>query len=370
MSNDNQPLIQVLVVDDSFFMRKMLKEVLDDASLGVSVIDAAQDGLEAIEKIKALKPDVVTLDVEMPKLDGLGALNQIMAECPTPVIMLSSHTGIGTETTLLALEAGAVDCVLKPSGKPFGDIRGIQLELVEKIKMAAKCKLRNRLLLKDTVLDSNVKIKNAKQSSLIPIIEQIERDAKFVVAVASSTGGPRALNELFSKIKCPPIASFVVVQHISIGFTKALARRLQDVSSFQFSEASAGEKLMGQKGYVAPAGSHLILTGSPGSFRFSFTDLPPRMGVKPSADILMSSVAKVSGNKCLGVILTGMGRDGTAGLKDIHSVGGKTYAQDEDSCVVYGMPKSAVESGAIDRQLPINIMADEINSFLSKLPTV
>jgi two-component system chemotaxis response regulator CheB len=192
------------------------------------------------------------------------------------------------------------------------------------------------------------------------------QSAKFLVCVASSTGGPRALNEFFGALQPHPLTAVLVVQHISVGFTQALARRLGEVSTFQVSEAFKGERLLGGRGYIAPAGQHLLVEGKPGEFLFQYSDVPPRLGVKPSADMLMSSVAKVAGIHCLGVVLTGMGRDGTQGLKDIHSVGGKTFAQCAESCVVYGMPKSAVDAGVVSRQLDLQPMAVEINDLLNR----
>jgi two-component system chemotaxis response regulator CheB len=172
------------------------------------------------------------------------------------------------------------------------------------------------------------------------------------------------LNEFFSKVARNPNVAFVIVQHISAGFTKALARRLGEVSAVKVTEAEEGKYLMGGCAYVAPGGMHLLVEGSAGRYRFVFSDHPPRLGVKPSADLMMTSVAKSAGKQCAGVVLTGMGRDGTSGLKDIHSAGGKTFAQDADSCVVYGMPKAAVESGMVDRQLTLPKMAEEVNALV------
>jgi two-component system chemotaxis response regulator CheB len=360
MPSENKKSIRVLIVDDSFFMRKILTEILDDSSGAITVLDSAQNGWEAVEKTKKLKPDVITMDVEMPKMDGLAALEKIMEDIPTPVVMLSSHTGKGTETTIKALELGAVDCVAKPTGRVLENARSIQGELVEKIKMASLCRLRSRAPaepLKPSI--------EAKKPKVVPDEEAPERPATFVVAVASSTGGPRALNEFFSKIARNPSAAFVVVQHISAGFTKALARRLGDVAFLKVVEAEEGNYLMGGHAYVAPGGIHLLVEGTEGRYRFVFNDHPPRLGVKPSADFMMASVAKAAGKQCAGVVLTGMGRDGTSGLKDIHSAGGRTFAQDAESCVVYGMPKAAVESGMVDRQLTLDKMAEEVNALLS-----
>lgn len=355
--------IRVLVVDDSYFMRKMIQDMLEDSSGVVTVIDTAQNGLEAVEKTLKLKPDVITLDVEMPQMDGLEALEKIMAERPTPVVMLSSHTGEGTATTIRALELGAVDCLGKPAGRVMENMKEIQGELIEKIKVASTIRPRQRAGsgLGKKVSASVVEIKEPQKGSPF---SQVEKPATFIVAIASSTGGPRALNELFSRLDRSPNTAYVIVQHISVGFTKALARRLGDVSCLAISEAQDQEILLGGHAYVASAGSHLVVEMSRGHYKAIFNDSPPRLGVKPSADIMMASVAKAAGKNCLGVVLTGMGRDGTVGLKDIRGVGGKTFAQDAESCVVYGMPKSVVDAGLVDRQLTLPKMAEEINALL------
>jgi len=363
MATEKTRTVRVLVVDDSFFMRKMLSEILADTNGEIAVLDTAQNGMEAVEKAKKLKPDVITLDVEMPKMDGLAALAEIMREIPTPIVMLSSHTGKGTETTIRALELGAIDCVAKPAGRVLENVKSIQAELVEKIKMAALCQPRKRQE-PQPLPEEGAGKKNGRISEPAPA--EKEGPAKFIAAVASSTGGPRALNEFFTHLERNASAAFVIVQHISVGFTKALGRRLDDVGKMSVSEAVEGETLLGGHAYVAPGGVHLVLEGAPGRFRFAFNDQPPRLGVKPSADIMMSSVAKAAGQHCLGVVLTGMGRDGSTGLKDIRLAGGKTYAQDAESCVVYGMPKAAVDSGVVDRQLTLTLMASEINHLLSR----
>jgi two-component system chemotaxis response regulator CheB len=366
MAPEKVASIRVLIVDDSYFMRKILQDILSDAAGLIDVVDTAQNGLEAVDKAKKLRPDVITMDVEMPRMDGLAALEKIMQEHPTPVVMLSSHTGKGTEATIRALELGAVDCVVKPVGRVLENVRAIQGELIEKIKMASHSRPRYRPSGLSESEAGRLTGNGSLFSSPSPSTIKTESLATFIVAIASSTGGPRALNELFSHLHKNSSSAFVIVQHISMGFTKALARRLGEVSPLLITEAEDNAYLKTGSAYVAPGGCHLVLSGAPGHFRFAFDDSPPRLGVKPSADIMMASVAKAASRNCLGVVLTGMGRDGTAGLKSIKAVGGKTFAQDAESCVVYGMPKSAVEAEVIDRQLPLASMANEINDFLSR----
>jgi two-component system chemotaxis response regulator CheB len=334
-------LIRVLVVDDSFF--------------------TAKTGLEAIEKNKLLKPDVVTLDVEMPHMDGLSALRRIIVEDPVPVIMLSAHTGKGTETTIKALEIGAVDCLGKPSGIPITDLESIKSELIEKVKAASVTHPRKR-----SEAELNMPDKPPARLKKETGPAAVAAPAHTLVAVASSTGGPRVLQELLSKIPAGFPAAMVIVQHITTGFTKALAKRLDECGALTVVEAEEGQAVLTGTAYVAPAGRHMTLQGGPGNYTIALNDSPPRMGVRPSADVMMQSVAKASGKYCLGVILTGMGRDGALGVKDIHAAGGKTFAQDAESCVVYGMPKAAMDLGVVDHQLPVPEIAAEILSFLSR----
>ena len=365
MSAQSPELIRVLVVDDSFFMRKILVKILDNPKLGITVVDTAKNGLEAIEKNKLLKPDVITLDVEMPHIDGLSALRRIIVEDPVPVVMLSAHTGKGTETTIRALEIGAVECVGKPSGIPITDLESIKNELIEKVKIASLSHPRRRSESEMNAAFAQEEPKKEPRPTHGQLME-LSAPAHTLVAVASSTGGPRALHEFLSNIPSGVPAALVMVQHILTRFTKALARRLDECGALNILEAEEGQVILTGFGYVAPAGRHLTVQGVPGNYRIALNDSPPRMGVRPSADVMMQSVAKASGKHCLGVIFTGMGRDGALGMKHIHEAGGKTFAQDAESCVVYGMPKAAVESGVVDHQLPIPAIAREIVSFLSR----
>lgn len=360
MTSPAEGLIRVLVVDDSFFMRKMLVRMLDDPRQGMTVVDTAKTGLEAIEKNKRLKPDVITLDVEMPHLDGLSALRRMMVENPVPVVMLSAHTGKGTEATIKALEIGAVDCLAKPSGIPIADLSGIKTVLVEKVRAASLTHPRKR-----NAAEWDEDEKPPKQKGPPPALSG-SAPAHTLVAVAASTGGPRALHAFFEKLPAGFPAALVVVQHISTGFTQALSKRLDECGDLTVLEGEAGQTIMTGRAYVAPAGRHLTVHGAPGNYKIALNDAPPRMGVRPSADVMMRSVAQSAGRHCLGVVLTGMGRDGAQGLKDIHAAGGRTFAQDAESCVVYGMPKAAMDGGAVDRQLPIVKMVEEIVSFLSR----
>lgn len=352
MSEDPRP-IRVLVVDDSFFMRTVLAKLLVDSG-GLEIVGQARTGREAVEKNLALEPDVVTLDVEMPEMDGLEALQRIMSSRPVPVVMLSAHTREGTETALRALELGAVECVGKPSGSVSVDIHRVKDELVSKIRVAAASRPDAPGAFLPTPVSGQAPAdpgSNARRTS---------EPARRLLVVASSTGGPRALNELLSRLPDGFPAAVIVVQHMSIGFTQALARRLGRVTPLPVSEAREGETLLTGAVYVAPAGIHLVVEGEPGAFRVVFQDSPPRNGVKPAADLTLSSVASAAGRQAIGVVLTGMGKDGSKGLLDLRRAGGSTYAQDEASCVVYGMPKAAVECGAAAVQADIPRIVERI----------
>jgi two-component system chemotaxis response regulator CheB len=249
---------------------------------------------------------------------------------------------------------GAVDCVLKPSGKPIGDLELIRDELYEKVKWAARSRSRVATLAGDAsrtpVRDSRTSATTVPEPPAGEAASLEPRAARSLVVIASSTGGPRALQEFFRNLPSGLPSAFVVVQHISLGFTKALARRLDETTRLRAAEAEEGETLLEGRVYVAPAGKHLVVTGAPGVFKAAFKDDPPRLGVKPSGDLMMASAAKVAGKALIGVVLTGMGKDGTEGLKAVKKAGGRTFAQDEASCVVYGMPKSAMEAKTVDEQ--------------------
>jgi len=342
--------IRVLIVDDSFFMRTVLSKLLAETG-GIEIVGQARSGKDAIEKNISLEPDVVTLDVEMPEMNGLEALRRMMETRPVPIVMLSAHTETGAEIAVRALEMGAVECVGKPSGSVSVDIHRVMDELVSKISAAARSRPRLQ------------GVPSVEFETIVPPTPPAGRrsqPADRIVAVASSTGGPKALNEL---VRCLPEelpAALLVVQHMSLGFTRALAKRLGLAGRLPVEEARLGEILMEGQVYVAPAGQHLLIEGQPGAYRVVLQDGPPRNGVKPAADVLMSSVAAVAGPKSVGIVLTGMGKDGMRGLDDMRKAGARTYAQDEASCVVYGMPKAAVESGAAEQQLTIPGIAEAV----------
>lgn len=347
--------IRVLVVDDSALMRKVISDMLNEDP-DIEVIGTARDGYDAIKKIHELKPDVVTLDIEMPKLDGINTLGYIMSETPLPVIMLSSYTREGAEATLRALEYGAFDFVPKPSGPISLDIRRVKEELIAKIKVAYRADL------------SRLKFLLPRRERKIEKVEKIPvAKVNAVVAIASSTGGPRALQEVIPKLPSDIKASILIVQHMPKGFTKSLAERLDSLSQIDVKEAKEDDVLREGLALIAPGDYHMVVKRGEDGVVVKLNQDPPLWGVRPAADIMMLSVAEVFKNRVVGVVLTGMGRDGANGLKKIKEYGGITIAEDKSTCVVFGMPKVAIEEGAVKMVAPLNEIADKIMEALDRL---
>ncbi len=330
--------IKVLVVDDSTLMRNMVGDIIK-ATPGMRLVGTAKNGLEAIEQVRQLAPDVVTLDIEMPKMDGLQALARLMTESPVATVMLSAHAREGAESTLLALELGAVDFVTKPSGSISLDIDKVRDELVEKIRMAAGVDLER------------MKPRGAAPQSPLPPEARASTGAVRTLAIGSSTGGTRALAEILPKLPRDINAALLLVQHMPVGFTKSLAERLDNRSKIRVKEAEEGDRLERGLALMAPAGYHMEL--APSGDRVALNQEPPRFGVRPSVDVMMESVAARSPNQMVGVILTGMGHDGANGVVQIKQRGGHIIAEDRSTCVVYGMPRAAAETGAVDEVLPL-----------------
>lgn len=347
------PKIRVLVVDDSALMRLRISDILN-SDQGIEVVDTARDGEDGIKKITRLKPDVVTLDIEMPRLDGLNALGYIMSEIPTPVVMVSAFTQKGAEATLRALEYGAVDFVPKPSGVVSRDIETIGNELIAKVKTAAKVNLDNLEFISP---------KKVSETYRKPGLKKKASRVK-VVAIGASTGGPRALGEILPQLDPDIGVGILIVQHMPTGFTETFAVRLNRESKIEVKEAEAGDRIEPGKVLIAPGDYHLTVargtTGPNAAGVVKLNQGPPVFGLRPTVDSMMLSVAEVYDDKTAGVILTGMGSDGVKGMKAIKANKGRTIAQNEDTCVVYGMPKAAVEEGAVDKIVPLDRIAEEI----------
>jgi two-component system chemotaxis response regulator CheB len=353
-------MIRVLVVDDSAFMRKVISDIID-ADPDMVVVGTARDGEDALRKIGELKPNVVTLDVEMPKLNGLEVLRRLMASQPTAVVMVSSLTQEGADTTIEALSLGAVDFIAKPSGAISPNILQVADEIRRKVKTAASARLTGpsgSLLSSLQHAEESLKRteERLKQFSSRPRTEARTGRAKAVV-IGSSTGGPGALVQVVPNLPPGLDAAILIVQHMPAGFTRSLSHRLAQLSKVKVSEAQAGDRIEPGVALVAPGGYHMVV----GKDKTVSLDSGPQIhGVRPAIDVTMESAARVFGEGCLGVILTGMGSDGTRGATLIRRLGGRVLVQDEATSVVYGMPKSAVSAGAADRVLPLGDIADAI----------
>lgn len=336
--------VRVLVVDDSFLMRKMISDIVN-SDPGLEVIDKADNGKEALNKILSLSPDVVTLDVNLPLMDGISVLEQIMSKKPTRIIMISAHTKRGAESTIRALELGAVDFISKPSGEISLDLPELKEEIISKIKLASGVKI-----------DKFVSVSVAPSLTLTPQVK-VKRLAvlKKLVVIAASTGGPKAILEIMQNIPYDVPAAFLIVQHMPKGFTSSFAERISWQSELKAKEATEGDIILPGRVFVAPAGYHLILGRQNEQFLTVKLNQDILVNfVRPSADITMISAAEAFGNDVIAVILTGMGKDGLQGARQIKGKGGVIIVQDEATSVIWGMPKVIYEAGLADKVLPLS----------------
>lgn len=340
--------VKVLVVDDSAFMRKVLTDIIA-AEPHMEVIGTAKNGKEALEMIRELKPDVVTLDIEMPIMDGLTALEIAMKETPVPIVMLSSLTKEGADATLKALELGAVDFIAKPSSVFKVSTDDVKLQLLEKINMASRIKLRPKRAPIPSV-----------QRPKVPSVYLGTNMIKKIVAIGTSTGGPKALQAVIPLLPKNLDAPVLVVQHMPAGFTKSLAERLNNLSDITVKEAEHGDVLKAGWCYIAPGDQHLRVTKEGNQYRIVLGSGATVSGHKPSCDAMFESLAAIGARNVIAVIMTGMGADGAKGLVKIKENNNTVIAQDEESCVVFGMPKSAIKLNCVDRIVPLDAITDEI----------
>lgn len=346
--------IRVLVVDDSALMRQMVSRILKDA--GFNVVGTARNGVEGLAAVDRLKPDVITLDVEMPEMDGLTMLRQLMREKPVPVVMLSSLTTQQAPAAVEALALGAVDVVGKPGGAISLNIDEVADELVRKVRIAATAQVRG----------PQADLPHASRASVNRQASQVrQRQAagrrlvgRQLVVIGSSTGGPRALMELITHLPAEFAAPIVVVQHMPEGFTASLAARLDKFSELKVAEAEEGVIPTVGEVWVAPGGYHLIFDRR-GRMQLDLSE--PHLGVRPAVDLTMESAVEVWGRGLVGVVLTGMGMDGSRGARRIKQAGGTVIVQDEASCVVFGMPRAVIEMGHADQIVPLDALADLLN---------
>jgi two-component system, chemotaxis family, protein-glutamate methylesterase/glutaminase len=342
--------IKVLIVDDSAFMRIALaRMVADDPSL--SVVGTAASGTEALQKIVGLDPDVITLDMEMPGLDGLETLRRIMAQFPRPVIMVSSATLSSAESTFMALAAGAFDYVPKQLSPASLDISHIREDLVAKIKAAAESR-RSR---------DALSLQRKPPRTADPATRKVSHATPAIIAVGISTGGPKALQEILPTLPCDLPVPILIVQHMPAGFIAAFAKRLNGLCALSICEASHGAVVQPGVVYLAPAGFQMTIDRLADSRTLiSLSGKAENQVHVPSVDVMMRSVASAFHSQATGIIMTGMGADGAQGMKAIHREGGLTVGQDEASCAVYGMPRVCAEMGILDRVVPLSQIPQEI----------
>jgi two-component system chemotaxis response regulator CheB len=366
----------VLVVDDSAFMRRVISDILSSTD-EFRVVGTARDGNDALRKVHQLEPDLVTMDVEMPGLDGLSALGYIMSETPRPVVMLSAYTTEGGEATMRALDYGAVDFVAKPSGTISLDLDTVADRLLDALRAAATANLavipvrvRRPPAPAAPPAEAAVDAEPPAQPGTAaarrrrrraeaaeprrPAAPRIEtgRSAEMVIAIAASTGGPRALTELIPRLRAPLGAAVLIVQHMPPRFTRSFAERLDGMSGLRVSEATDGELVCADHVYLAPGDFHMRVVREGGEVRVALDQGPTVWGVRPAADRLFRTVADLFGARAVGVVLTGMGRDGAEGLREIVDAGGFGIAQDRASSVIFGMPAAAAK--AADEVMPLD----------------
>lgn len=352
--------IKAVVIDDSAFMRKSLSIILS-SDPDIEIVGTARDGLEGFELVKNTKPDIVTLDIEMPRMDGLTALKKIMAECPTQVVMVSSLTTDGAEATIKALELGAVDFIPKEMSFVSVNIVNIKEELIRKIKTLVKSKaLTSRL--------QKIRTQGGKPGEELPKTKTTGSLPKFgykAIALGISTGGPLSLQKVIPLLKQQNDVPIFIVQHMPPKFTKSLADRLNNMSPLTVKEAEDREEVQNGTVYIAPGGFHMKMSkNGNGKIYVNISENPGDTLHRPSVDVMLESVLDVYGKYTLGIIMTGMGKDGAEGIKHLKQLGGYCIAQDESTCVVYGMPKAIVDAGYADVIAPLEKISEIINKAL------
>ncbi|XGC80488.1 chemotaxis response regulator protein-glutamate methylesterase [Bdellovibrio bacteriovorus] len=337
--------IRVLIVDDSAVIRKMLEKICS-SSPDIEVVGTASDPYIARDKLIALKPDVMTLDVEMPRMDGISFLEKVMQHFPTRTIIFSSLAKTGSETYFRALEAGAIEILEKPSLDVSQTLQSLSQTIVDKIKAVAKARLQS-------MKPVSTVAKPAQTST------SLARTTHQLIAVASSTGGTQALKVFLSGMPAD-IPGTLIVQHMPPGFTKSFADNLNAMFPFEVKEAEEGDQVVPGRVLIAPGNYHMEIVRSGAFYHVKLHQGPALHSVRPAADYLMKSVAKYVGKNALGVVLTGMGKDGAEGLLEMHKAGAYTVVQSEETCVVYGMPGAAVALGAADKILPLDKIAGDL----------
>lgn len=360
--------ITVLVVDDSAFMRKLISDFLSEDPR-IEVIGTARNGEDGIKKLAELNPDVVTMDIEMPVLNGLDALKHIMKNQPVPIVMLSSTTKQGADNTLAAIQYGAIDFIAKPSGAISLDLHKIKEELIKKVISASNVSTKQLIKLStDRILtikhdDSYSKMELEKSSSLINRKEKNKMNK--LVCIGTSTGGPRALQTVLTKLPANIDAGLLIVQHMPAGFTKSLAVRLNSLCDIQVKEAEDGEIVQKGTAYIAPGGYHLKIKQMSKDLVIQLDQSEARNGHRPAVDVMFESISEVKDYIKVAVIMTGMGSDGSKGLMELKKNGNvKAIAESKETSIVYGMPKAAIETRLIDEIQDVDNIARSIMKYV------
>lgn len=360
--------IRAVIADDSHFVRTVVEGILEDH--GIDVVGLARDGTEAVDLVETHRPDVVTMDVEMPEMDGIEAVEQIMADQPTPILMLSAHTDENADVTFDALERGAVDVYTKPGGEVSTQLSGHDERLVDAVRSVANADVgRSTPATTSTATQSAAGSQGDTPSSTTPSdVSPQEYVDRPTLLVAASTGGPSVVEQILASIPAATDVRVLVVQHMPSDFTDRFAARLDENTPFSFSEATDSARIGGGQGVVAAGGYHMEVAGyAAGRLRLKLTEDDPEHGVRPAADVTMRTAAATIDDPMVGIVLTGMGADGTAGVRALHDAGAHLIVQDEDSASVGSMPRNAIDTGVIDEVLPTEQIASAIcNAITNK----
>lgn len=344
--------IRVMVVDDSAFMRQVITKMLEKDP-EIQVVGFATDGMDALQKLDSLKPDVLTMDLEMPRMDGLTCLGKVMTTNPHPVVIVSSWAVQGAEPTLRALEIGAVDFVTKPSAEPTDKMWDLEYQLIRKVKAAAKVPVSRLLPLKSKAVSTPLRPESILQGTF---------QAPQIVAIGASTGGPRALQTILTSLPENFPVGLVIAQHMPKDFTRIFAQRLDSICQIRVKEAQTGDEIKPGLALVAPSGHQMEVRRQYEHLDVVIHDAPSIF--KPSVDLMMESLVPATGSRTLAVLLTGMGSDGAKGLKALKDLGARTITEAEETCIVYGMPRAAVALGASEFSLPLPMISEAIQRLV------